>query len=166
MPRAYMAERNIVGQSAEQRYSLPDEHGDSGERETVNETGAEKALDCEASVDVRMASARFCYFGNNLSRRPGHLLEYSSFGEREIEGTATKDNYPLVPVRPRIHGQNRFVCFAADDDDVYACNEFIVAVRLSATGWQEVQVAIWPCDEPVDTGADKDRDDHKHSSKT
>src|SRR5262249_32591433 len=67
-------------------------------------------------------------------------------------------------VRPLIEGQYGLEGLPADHQRVDAGYELVVAVRLAATGRQEVESAIRPRDESIDADADEDADLHEGSA--
>src|ERR1700738_646673 len=61
-------ERNVVREGTEEGNSVADEHGHARDHQTVNDPGAEEALDGEAAVDVEMVGASGGELRNDLSR--------------------------------------------------------------------------------------------------
>jgi hypothetical protein len=78
VPRRDVTEANIVGQGAEERDSVSDKHGHTGDDETLNQSGAQELLNGDSTVDVEMVGAAGSEFRNYLGWRSGHLLNHAS----------------------------------------------------------------------------------------
>ena len=73
--RCDVTEPHISGQRAEERNTFSNEHGHAGDGETLNQTGAQEPLNGDPSIDVEVMRASSRELRNDLSRRPGHLLD-------------------------------------------------------------------------------------------
>src|SRR4051812_24704632 len=72
--RCDMIEANVAREGAEERNPLANEHGQTTDDHTVDESGAEKFLNGDSAVHVKAHSTQRSKFGNNLCRRACHLL--------------------------------------------------------------------------------------------
>jgi hypothetical protein len=154
--RCDVAEFNVVGQRAEERDSFPDQDGDSGDDQALNETSAEEALDCYASVDVEVVGACGGKFRNDFGWNSGHLLDDASSHSREVEGATAQHYDALAAVGPLRKSENGLEGIAADDKRIDTVHKLVVTVGFAAAGRKEVESAIAAGDEAVDTGSDKD----------
>ena len=152
---------HIARQGAEERNSVSNEHGHTSDDETLNQACAQESLNRDPPVDVEVVGATGGEFGNNLSRRPGHLFHNASAHCGEVEGPAAQDYYALVTVWPFRKGQNRLEGLAAYHQRIDASDELVVTVGFAAALRQKIEIAIWPRHEAVDADPDKDR--YRHS---
>ena len=58
--------------------------------------------------------------------------------------------------RPRVEAENRLERLAADDQRIHGGHELLIAVGFATAWWQEVEIAVGSCDEPVDARTNKD----------
>src|ERR1039458_1164253 len=72
--RRYVMQPHIARHGAEERNSLSNEHRHTRDDETLNQACAQESLNRNPSVDVEVVGAASREFGNDLSRRPGHLF--------------------------------------------------------------------------------------------
>ncbi len=151
-----MAEVDIVRECGEERDAFADQDGDAGDRDVLNQAGAEEALDGDASVDVGVVGAGGGEFGDDFFGRAGHLFDLASADCGEVDRLAAEDDDALVAVRPGSHREDGFESLAADDDGVDAGDEFVVAVGLASAFGEEVESAVGAGDEAVKAGADED----------
>src|SRR6202789_1541780 len=96
-----VTEPNVMRQAAEERNPLSNEHRDTRDDETLNESRAQELLNRDSSVDVEVLSAAGGELRNDLSRRSGHLFDHASAGCRQVgevttQGAATQDHYALA----------------------------------------------------------------------
>ena len=52
-----MTEMNVVREGAEERDSLSDENRDASDDDTLNESAAQEALNCDSAIDVEVVGA-------------------------------------------------------------------------------------------------------------
>ena len=145
---------------AEERDSVSDENWDASDDEAVNESCAQEVLNCDSAIDVEVLGAGGGEARDDFGGRAGHLFDFSSGYCGEVERTAAEDDYALLTVRPRGHGQNGVERFAAHHNGIDGSDELIVAVRFAAARRKEVELAVLPRDEAIKAGADKDGDFH------
>jgi hypothetical protein len=152
--RGYVAEAQIARERAEQRNAFSDEHGYACDGETLNEAGAQKTLNGDASVDVEVMSAAGGQFRNDLRGSAGHLLDTTAAHRGEVEGLAAQDHHPLVAIGPLRKSHNCLESLAADHQRVDCGDELIVAVGFASALGQKVEFAVEARNETVDTGSD------------
>jgi hypothetical protein len=76
--RGYVTEPNVVRQAAEERDTLSNEHRDTSDDEALNEPCAEKLLNGDAAVDVKMLGTGGRELRDDSIRRAGHLFDDTS----------------------------------------------------------------------------------------
>ena len=130
----------------------------------LDEPRLQKPLNSYTTVDVKVVGTTFSKSRDDLTRRPGHLFNNATADRGHVDGTATQDHYALVTIWPSLKGQNLLESLATDHKRIDACYELVVAVGFAAALRQPVEIAVWPRDEAVDAGADKDRYRHRTSS--
>ena len=118
----------------------------------------------DPTVDIEVVGATSSQLRNDLSRRPGHLLDSASAGGGQIDGAATQHHYALVTIRPGPKSQNLLKGPAAYHNRVDAGYELVIAVGLAAALRQKVEIVVRSRNEAVDAGADKDGCRHPDSS--
>ena len=64
-----------MGERAEEWDSFSNQHGHTSDDETLNESGAQEALNGDAAVDVGVSRATRSQFRNYLRGITGHLLD-------------------------------------------------------------------------------------------
>src|SRR5205823_5651376 len=97
---------NVPGYAAEERNPIPDQHRHSSNNQTLNESRAQEALDCEPTVNVDVMGATGCQLRHDRSRRSSHLFNHASANRRQVDGATTQDHYALVAIWPCLIGQN------------------------------------------------------------
>jgi len=164
VPGCDVAEREIAGEDAEERDSLSDENRDAGDGEVLDEARAQETLDGDAAVDVEVPGSTGGELGDDLGGRAGHLLDrfFWDVGHGgEIKGRAAEDDDALRAVGPgRCEAEDGFEGLAADDERVDLGHELFKAVGYAAAELEEVEATIWPRDESIYAGSDKDRGFH------
>jgi len=158
LPSRYVMELNVVQQLAEEGDSLSNEYRDATDDETLNLSCAKELLDGEPTVDVEVMSAAGGELRHDLGRGSRHLFKNTALGRGQVYGTTAQHYNALVSIGPRPECKNDLEGFAAHHDRVDARDEFFVAVGYSAGLIEEVKLAVRPCDETIQAGADEDRD--------
>jgi hypothetical protein len=123
----------------------------------LNEPGAQEALNGDPTIDVEVAGTTSGELRNDLSRRPGHLLNNASAGRGQVDGATTQDHYALVTIWPGRESENLLESLATDHNRINACYKLVVAVWLAAARWEPVEIAVRSRNEAVEACADKDR---------
>lgn len=160
-PCLEMTEPDVARERAEERDPLSDEHRDASNDETLNESGAQEALNGDPAVDVGMVRAGGGKFRNDVRGRSTHLFHPAAAHAGKIEGTAAENDHALVTVGPGVKGQNGLEGFAADDDGVDAGDELVVAMGFAAARREKIESAVGAGDETVEAGADEDGELHE-----
>jgi hypothetical protein len=79
----------------------------------------------------------------------------------QIERLTAQYNDSFAPIWPGLKGQNLLEGFSTDDKSIYARQELIVAMWLSATLRQPIEVVIRSGNETIYAGTDKDGNSHR-----
>src|ERR1700693_4112247 len=82
----YVTQLDVVGQGAEQRDPVSNEHWNTGNGEVLNHAGAQEALNRNAAVNIEMMGAASGQFCHDLRRRSRHLFHYAFAHGGEGEG--------------------------------------------------------------------------------
>ena len=157
-------EPDIAWQAAEQRDSLPDQDGDASEDQAPDQAGGKEFLNGDAAVDVEMMKAASGKLHHDLAGISGHLFDDACADGGEVEGATAQDHDCFVAVGPFGKGQDRFKGLASDDERVDGGEKLRVAMRLTAAGREEIEIAVWARDESVDADADEDRSRNRMGS--
>jgi hypothetical protein len=148
-------------QAAEEGNAFAYEHGDTRDDEAVNQSGAQELLNRDSAVDVEVVDTTGSELRNDLCRGAGHLFDQASTGCGEVsdaptQGSTAQDDYALIAIWPGPKRQNRLEGVAAHHDGIDASYKFVLAMGFPAACRQEVEAAVWPRNEAVEAGADKD----------
>ena len=133
LPRPDMLEYDIALKRAKERNARTNEHGHTGNDQALDEPGLKKALDRNATVDVRMLNAPGIESrddGDGIARFP--LDDSPDRGRGQRAGA--EDEYGLRAVRPRVERQHGLVRVPPDDERIHGGDEFLVAVGFTAAG--------------------------------
>src|SRR5713226_5731499 len=96
VPSRQVTEPNIVGQGAEQRNPLSNEHRHASDNEPLNESRAQEPLNRDPTVDVEVVGTTGSELRDDLRRRPGHLFDNASAGRGQVDRATAEDHYALV----------------------------------------------------------------------
>ena len=147
LPRAEMAELDVVRQRSEQRNAFPDQDRSARDGDPVDQSSAQKFLHRSGAIDVDVLRSGRSELVGNLQGSAVHLL-CTSGGFRKIQRTMAQHHDALVAVRPARQLHNHFERVAADENGIDAGDEFVVSVGLAAIGGQKVVVAVGARDKP------------------
>src|SRR4029077_12717007 len=105
LPSLHVAQRYVLRQRTEERYSSPDEHGHAGDDEPVDEPGAQEPLDGDAAVDVGVPDAPRRAPRADLGRLSGERLDHRAL-RRRGEHSRAEDEHGLLAVEPSAERQD------------------------------------------------------------
>src|ERR1700680_507327 len=159
--RRDVTELDVARQGSEERNSLSNEHGHASDDETLNKPRIQEPLNRDSTVNVEVVGATSGQLRSDLSRRPGHLLDNTSVGCRQVDGTITQNHDALVTIWPGLQGENFLERIVTDHNRIDTCNKLVVAVGFTATLRQEIEIAVRSRNETVETGSNKDRRCHR-----
>jgi hypothetical protein len=164
VPSGDVPEAEIAGERAEERNALSEKDGDAGNGEVLDETRTQEALYGNATINIKMLGSGGGESGDDLGRWTGHLFDriLGDTGQSgEIEGRAAKDDDPLRVIGPGWdETEDGFESLAAHDDCVDLGDELFKAMGFAVPGREEVKASIWPRNEAIDAGSNKDRGFH------
>src|SRR5215472_2070258 len=155
-----MTEVDVVRQAAEEGNAVSNEDGHSGDGQAVQGARAQESLNGEAAIDVEVARTGGIELGDDFGGRSCHLFNVAFAYGGQVEGAATENDDALVGVGPCRKGEDGFKSLPADDKRVDASEEFGVAMGLTATGREKVEIAVRPGQEAIDADADKGGNGH------
>src|SRR5450756_2696397 len=101
-----MTQPNVAWQRAKHGYSLSDKHGHASYYETVNEPCAQKSLNRDSAVDIKVMGSAGGQLRNDLGRRAVHVFNDRSNRLGQIDRAAAQDHDALITIWPRVKGKN------------------------------------------------------------
>jgi hypothetical protein len=101
-----VAEPYVLQQSAEERNSLSDEHGNARDDQTLNKPGAQESLNGDAPVDVEMVRPTRGELSNDLGGCSGHLFNDAAARCGHVDRSTTQDHDAFLTIGPRVKRQH------------------------------------------------------------
>lgn len=150
-----MVEADISLKGTKEGDSAANQHGHACDRDSLNETRAQKVLNCNSAIHIKVAGTLRCKLCNNLGWSAGHLFDSTLPEWRQVESSTAQDNDAFCAIRPFGQGEDDFEGLAPDDDNIDGGYELIVAVGFASTFGQKIELTIRTGDESVEADADE-----------
>ena len=151
-----MPHPDVPRQRTKQRNPAAEEHRNSRDDQTLNETRFQKPLDRHASVDIEISHSTLGKPSYDLPWRAGHRFTHGALRRNDPRWCAAQDDDRFGTIRPLRKAQHRLEGLAADDERVDRRDELVVAVIFDVATRQPVERAVLTRDEAVEARRDED----------
>src|ERR1700681_3935407 len=163
LARCDVSEGDVAFGATKQRDSPADEYRYACDDETLNEPGAKKPLDGDATVDVDMLNAARGELRHDVGWLPRQPLDHG-FDRGGGERARAEGGDRFLSGGPAIQPQNRLVGVAADDHGIHRGHELFVSVWFAPARREKIEGAVGSRHIAVEAGANKDRCFHAKSA--